>query len=97
MLCCPYLCMKCSLDISSFLEEISSLSYSVVSLYFFALFMEEVLLISPCYSLELCIQLGLIFPFAPFVSLHLLAIYRNLRRQPVCLLAFIFLQDGFGH
>ena len=30
--------MKCSFDISSFLEEISSLSLSVVFLYFFALF-----------------------------------------------------------
>ena len=30
--------MKCSLDISNFLEEISSLSLSVIFLYFFALF-----------------------------------------------------------
>ena len=29
--------MKCSLDLSNFLEEISSLSHSIVSLYFFAL------------------------------------------------------------
>ena len=33
--------MKCSLGISNFLEEISSLSYSVVFLYFFALISEE--------------------------------------------------------
>ena len=33
-----HLCMKCSLGISNFLEEISSLSRSIVSLYFFALF-----------------------------------------------------------
>ena len=33
--------MKCSLRISNFLEEISSLSYSIVFLYFFALIMEE--------------------------------------------------------
>ena len=32
--------MKCSLDISNFLEEISSLSYAVVFLYFFALIAE---------------------------------------------------------
>ena len=32
-----YLCMKCSLGISNFLEEISSLSHSTVLLYFFAL------------------------------------------------------------
>ena len=30
--------MKCSLDISNYLEEISSLSHSIVFLYFFALF-----------------------------------------------------------
>ena len=41
--------MKCSLGISNFLEEISSLSHSVVFLYFFALIAEEVFLISPCY------------------------------------------------
>ena len=33
--------MKCSLGISNFLEEISSLSHSVVFLYFFALITEE--------------------------------------------------------
>ena len=50
--------MKCSLDISNFLEEISHLSHSVVFLYFFALIPEEGFLISSCYSLELCIQMG---------------------------------------
>ena len=38
-----HLCMKCSLGVSDFLEEISSLSHSVVFLYFFALIAEEVL------------------------------------------------------
>ena len=33
--------MKCSLDISNFLEEISSFSHSIVFLYFFALITEE--------------------------------------------------------
>ena len=41
------------LDISNFLE-FSSLSHSVVFLYFFALITEEGFLISSCYSLELC-------------------------------------------
>jgi len=50
--------MKCSPGISNFLEEISSLSHSIVFLYFFALITEEGFLISPCYSLELCIQMG---------------------------------------
>ena len=69
--------MECSLDISSYLEEISSLSQSIVFLYFFALMTEEGFLISPCYSLELCIQMGpsFLFSFAfhfscPFISWH---------------------------
>ena len=33
--------MKCSLGISNFLEEISSLSHSVVFLYFFALILRN--------------------------------------------------------
>ena len=52
--------MKCSLGISNFLEEISSLSHSVVFLYFFALIAEEGFLISPGYSLELCIQMDIL-------------------------------------
>ena len=37
------------------LEVISSLSHSIIFLYFFALIIEEGFLISPCYSLEVCI------------------------------------------
>ena len=55
------LCMKCSLGICSFLEEIARLSYSVVFLYFFSLIAEEGFLFSPCYSLELCIQMVISF------------------------------------
>jgi len=56
--------MKCSFGISDFLEEISSLSHSIVFLYFFAVITEESFLISPCYSLELCIQMGISFLFS---------------------------------
>ena len=42
--------MKFSLGISNFLEEISSLSYSIVFLYFFALIAEEGFLISVQFS-----------------------------------------------
>ena len=56
--------MKCSLGISNFLEEISSVSHSIVFLCFFALITEEGFLISPCYSLELCIQMGISFIFS---------------------------------
>ena len=52
--------MKYSFGISDFLEEISSLSHSVVFLYFFALIAEKGFLSSSCYSLELCIQVKVI-------------------------------------
>ena len=56
--------MKCSLGISNFLEEISSLSHPAVFLCFFALIAEEGFLISSCYSLELCIQMLISFLFS---------------------------------
>ena len=49
----------------------SDLSHYIVFIYLFALITEEGFLISPCYSLELCIQMGisLLFSFAfPFSS-----------------------------
>ena len=58
---CAHLCMKCSLGV---LEEISSLSHSIVFLYLFALITEEGFLIDPCYSLELCIQMSVSFLFS---------------------------------
>ena len=68
VLYCACLCMKCSLGISNFLEEIFSLSYSVVFLYFFALIAEEGFLISSCCSLELHSD-AYIFPFLLCLSL----------------------------
>ena len=59
--------MKCSLGISNFLEEISSLFHSIVFLYFFVLFTEEGFLISPGYSLELCIQMVFLFLCLPYI------------------------------
>ena len=61
---CAYLCRKCSLGILNFLEETSSLSHSIVFLCFFALITEEGFLISLCYYLELCIQMGISFLFS---------------------------------
>ena len=55
--------MKYSLSIFNFLEEISILCHSIVFLYFFALITKEGFLMSPCYSLELCIQMGISFLF----------------------------------
>ena len=54
-------------------EEISSLSHCIVFLCFFALIAEEGFLMSPCYSLELCIQMGISFLFCfafHFSSFH---------------------------
>ena len=56
--------MKCSLAISNFFEEISGISHSIAFLYFFALITEEGFPISPRYSLELCIQMGISFLFS---------------------------------
>ena len=84
--------MKCSLGISNFLEEISSFSHSVVFLYFFALITEEGFLISPCYSLELCIQIGISFPFSfAFISLLFSAICKALSDNHFAFLHLFFL------
>ena len=86
-----HLCMKCSLSISDFLEEISSLSHSIVFLYFFALIAEEGFLISSCYSLELCIQMLISFLFSfAFEFSSFLRYFSGLLRQPFALLHFFF-------
>ena len=69
-----HLCMKCSLGISNFLDEISRLSHSIVFPYFFALITEEGFLISPCFSLGLEWKLTFSSPvataeFSKFVSI----------------------------
>ena len=69
----------------------SSLSHSIVFLYFFALITEEGFLISPCYSLELCIQMGISFLFSfafRFSSFH--SYLQGLFRHPFCFFAFFF-------
>ena len=53
--------MKCSLGISHFLEEISSLSHSVVFLSFFALIAEEGFLISSCLMMFNSIEMRALF------------------------------------
>ena len=56
--------MKCSLGISNFLEEIFILSHSIVFHYLFSLIAEEGFLVSPCFSLDFCIQMGISFLFS---------------------------------
>ena len=85
--------MKCSLGISNFFEEISTLSHSIVFLYFFALIAEEGILISLLFF-------GTVhsngYIFSPLLSASLLfkAICKAFFRQPFCLFAFLFLGDG---
>ena len=84
--------MKYLLGISNFLEEISSLSHSIGFLYFFTLMAKEGFHISPCSSLERCIQMviSFLFSFAFSVSsLH--SCLQGLLREPFCFLEFLFL------
>ena len=84
--------MKCSLGISNYLEEISSLAHSIVFLYLFALITEEGFLISPCYSLELCIKMGISFFFSfALASLLYTAICKASSDSHFALLHFFFL------
>ena len=88
---CPSM-HDCSFDISNFLEEISSLSHSIVFLYFFALFIYEGL-ISPCFPLEICIQLGISFPFSfAFHCLLSSAIHKASSDNHFAFLHFFFLE-----
>ena len=70
----------------------SLVSYSVV-LYFFALTIEECFLISPCYSLELCIQMGISFLFS-FAFHFYSQLFERPHQQPLCLFVFPFLGVG---
>ena len=84
--------MKCSLGISDFLEEISSLSHSIVFLYFFALITEEGFLVSPCYFLELCIQMGISFLYSfALPSLLFTAIFKASSDSHFAFFHFFFL------
>ena len=73
-------------------EEIASLSHSVVFLHFFALFIEEGFLISPCYSLKICMQLVyLSLPPLPFAFLLSSAICKTSSDNHFAFLHFFFL------
>ena len=88
--------MKCSLDLSTFLE-ISGLFSSIVFLYFFALFIKKAflsLLAVLCNSVFSWEYLSL-SPLL-FASLVSSAICKT-SQTTLCLLAFLFLWHGFGH
>ena len=89
-----HFCVKCSLSISNFLEEPSSLSHSIVFLYFFALITEEGFLLSPCClwssaSKWVCLSLSPL----PLASLSQLYI----RPCQTTVFPFLFLGYGLHH
>ena len=87
--------MKCSLGVSNFLEDISSLFLSVVFLYFFVLITEEWFLISSCHSLELWIQMLIYFLFLCFLLLFFSQLFIR-PPQTAILVFFAFLFHGDG-
>ena len=89
--------MKNSLGISNFFEDISSLSHSVVFLYFFTLITEEGFLISPCYSFELCIQMDVSFLFPFDFRFSSLLSYLRPPETTILLFRISFSWDGFDH
>ena len=91
----PILEWNVSLGISNLLEEISSLSQSLVFLYFFALITEEGFLISPCYSLDSAFR-WVYLSFCPllFTSLLFTAVCKASSEQPFYFFAFIFHGNG---
>ena len=90
-------CLKYSLDFSNFLEEISIHPHSCIFLYFSSLFIYGGLLFFLCFSLELCIQLGISFLFSlAFYFSFFLSYLQSLLTQPLSFCIF-FLWDGFGH
>ena len=69
--------MKYSLGIYNFLEEISSLSHSIVFLYFFALITEEVFLILLAILWNSAFKwIYLSFSPLPFTSLPFIALFK---------------------
>ena len=81
--------------ISPIFSEISRLSHSIVFLYFFALFIEEHLLISPCFSETAFSWVYLsLFPL-PFASLLSLAICKASSDSHFAFLRFFFFGMAF--
>ena len=91
VLYCAHLCMKCSLGVSNFFEEISSLSHSIVFFYFFALYLQRLSYFSLLFFGTLHSN-GCIFPFLLCLSLLLFsAICRASSDSHFAFLHFFFL------
>ena len=83
-----HLCLKCSLDISSYLEAISRLSHSIVFLYFCALITEEGFLLSLLFF-GILHSSGYIFPFLLCLS-HLFFSQLFVRPPQITIFAFLY-------
>ena len=89
--------VKCSLGISNFLQVISSLSHSIVFLYFFILIIEERFLISLCYSLDSAFRwVYLSFSSFPLACLLYSAICKASSDNHFAFFAFLFLGRDFA-
>ena len=97
ILYCAYLYVKCSLGISNFLEETSSLSHSIIFLCFFALITKEGFLISPA-ILWNCAFKWVYLSFSPLLLASLLfsAISKASSDNYFAFLHFV-LGDGLDH
>ena len=84
--------MACQLDLS---EKMIKIDKPLASLYFFQLITEEGFLTFSCYSLEICIPMGISFLFS--FAFHFSSQLFVGPPQPFCLFAFFFLGDGFDH
>ena len=83
--------MQCSHDISNFLEDISNVSHSIVFLYLFPLFIAKGHLISPCSSLELCIQYDMSFCISLDFRFFFLSIFKASSDNHIAVFHFFFL------
>ena len=88
----PIFSWNCSLGMSNFLEEISGLLHSIVSLYFFALITEEGFLIFPRFSWNSAFK-WVYLSFSPlaFTSLFFSAICKASSDNHLAFLHFFFL------
>ena len=76
----------------------STLLFASIFFFFFWIIHLRRLFYLSFHSLELYSQLGIYFPFSfTFCFYSFLSYLQGLLRQPLCLLQFLFLQDGFGH
>ena len=97
VLYCAHLYMKCSLGISSFLEEMFSFSHSIVSSIALHCSLEAFLYLLAVLGNSAFSWVCLSLSPLPSASLLSSAICKASSDNHKCLLAFLLLWDGFGH